>query len=175
MRTLPAACRAACARRAIAPTEQVVVISAALQTASVYEDGVLARTLRCSTSRFGVGQVEGSYRTPLGLHRVAEKIGDGEPAGTVFKGRRVVGHTAEAAFADATITTRILWLEGLEPGVNQGGTVDSHARFIYIHGTSDQAVIGRPASHGCILLADADLLWLFDRLPLQSLVWIQPE
>ncbi len=175
MNAIPPACRAACARWDIAPTEQVLVIRIALQTLCVYEDGVLARTLRCSTSRFGIGQVEGSYRTPLGLHRIAEKIGAGEPAGTVFKGRRVVGHTAEAAFANATITTRILWLEGLEPGLNRGGTLDSHARFIYIHGTSDQAAIGRPASHGCILLADADLLWLFDRLPPASLVWIQQE
>lgn len=175
MRTLPPACVAACARRQLAATPLVMVVTVADQTASVFEDGTLSRTLRCSTSRFGVGQAEGSYRTPLGLHRIAEKIGDEEPAGTVFKGRRVVGHTAEAAFIDATITTRILWLEGLESGVNQGGTVDSHARFIYIHGTSDQAAIGRPASHGCILLADADLLWLFDRLPLQSLVWIQAE
>ena len=173
MTTIPSACDAACTHWHIAPTEHVVVVSIATQTASVFEHGALARTFPCSTSRFGVGQAEGSYRTPLGLHRIAEKIGDGEPAGTVFKGRRVVGHTAEAPFANATITTRILWLEGLEPGLNQGGALDSHARFIYIHGTSDQAAIGRPASHGCILLADADLLWLFDRLPAASLVWIQ--
>jgi hypothetical protein len=72
----------------------------------------------------------------------------------------------------ATITSRILWLEGLEPGCNRGGTVDSHARYIYIHGTGDEPSLGRPASHGCIHLAADDLLPLFDRLPVGTLVWI---
>ncbi|HEY5042449.1 MAG TPA: hypothetical protein VIK53_10640, partial [Verrucomicrobiae bacterium] len=92
---------------------------------SSIEDYKFAKKFCCSTSRFGIGQAEGSNRTPLGLHRIAEKIGAGEPAGTVFKSRRVVGHTSQPEFADAKITTRILWLEGLEPGFNQGGNVDS--------------------------------------------------
>jgi len=116
--------------------------------------------------------MEGSNCTPLGLHSIAEKIGAGEPAGTVFKAREIIGHTAQPEFADAKITTRILWLEGLEPGFNQGGDVDTHDRYIYIHGTGDQASIGRPASHGCIHLADADLISLFDLLPSGTLVWI---
>lgn len=133
----------------------------------------LVKTLPCSTSRFGIGQKEGSNCTPLGLHHVAEKIGAGEPAGTVFKGRKIVGHTSQPEFADAKITTRILWLEGLEPGLNRGGDVDSHARYIYIHGTADQATIGKPSSCGCIHLADTDLMPLFDMLPNGTLVWIQ--
>jgi hypothetical protein len=131
----------------------------------------LLRVYRCSTSRFGIGQEEGSYRTPLGLHRVVEKIGGGWPAGTVFKGRQPVGYTWQG-MPDAKITTRILWLEGLEPGFNRGGNVDSHARYIYLHGTGDQTSLGRPASCGCIHLADADLIPLFDRLPGGTLVWI---
>jgi len=111
--------------------------------------------------------------TPLGLHRIAEKIGVNEPAGTVFKGRKVIGHTWQPGFADAKITTRILWLDGLEPGFNRGGNVDSHDRYIYIHGTADQASLGRPASRGCIHLADADLIPLFDLLPAGTLVWIR--
>ena len=103
---------------------------------------------------------------------IAEKIGEGERPGTVFKSRKIIGHTSQPEFADAKITTRILWLEGLESGVNRGGNVDSHARYIYIHGTADQTTIGKPASCGCIHLADADLIPLFDKLPSGTLVWI---
>ena len=110
--------------------------------------------------------------TPRGLHRIAEKIGDGEPAGTIFKDRQVVGCVAELGVAAGGITTRILWLEGLEPGFNQGGNVDTHDREIYIHGTGDQTSLGRPASHGCIHLSDPDLIALYDLLPSGTLVWI---
>jgi len=127
--------------------------------------------MRCSTSRFGIGQRKGSNCTPLGLHRIAEKIGGGWPVGTVFKGRQPIGYTWKG-LPDAKITTRILWLEGLESGFNRGGPVDSHARYIYIHGTADQMSIGKPASCGCIHLADADLIPLFDKLPGGTLVWI---
>ena len=135
-------------------------------------DYKLRKRYPCSTSRFGIGQAEGSNKTPLGLHRIAEKIGAGAPAGTVFKARKAIGHVSQPEFADAKITTRILWLEGLEPGFNQGGNVDSHARYIYIHGTADQASIGKPASCGCIHLTDADIIPLFDLLPSGTLVWI---
>jgi hypothetical protein len=128
---------------------------------------------RCSTSRFGIGQTAGSNHTPLGLHRVAEKIGGGWPVGTVFKSRKPIGYTWKG-LPFAKITSRILWLEGLEPGFNRGGNVDSHARYIYIHGTGDEPTLGRPASCGCIHLAALDLLPLCDRLPIGTLVWIDP-
>jgi len=128
-------------------------------------------TFRCSTSRFGIGQKANSNRTPLGLHRIANKIGGGAPTGTVFKGRRAIGLTWKG-MPDAKITTRILWLEGLEPGLNRGGDVDSHARYIYIHGTGDETSVGRPASCGCIHKTAADLVPLFDKLPRGTLVWI---
>jgi L,D-transpeptidase YbiS len=166
----------ACEKHAVAPTGFLFVVSIAMQTVSLFENTDAAWHLRdkmrCSTSRFGIGQQEGSNCTPLGLHRIAEKIGAGEPAGAVFKARKVVGHTSQPEFADAKITTRILWLAGLEPGFNRGGNVDTHARYIYIHGTADQKSIGEPASHGCIHLADADLIPLFDLLPEGTLVWI---
>ena len=131
----------------------------------------LIHRYRCSTSKFGIGQVAGSNCTPLGLHRIAEKIGEGCPVGTVFEGRRAVGFTWEGR-PQAPITTRILWLEGLEPGFNCGGNVDSHARYIYIHGTGDELTLGQPASHGCIHLAADDLVPLYDVLPVGTLVWI---
>ncbi len=125
----------------------------------------------CSTSRFGTGQLKDSNRTPLGLHRIAEKIGDGQPVGMVFKGRQPIDQEITGDPAKA-ITTRILWLEGLDPDFNRGGDVDTHDRYIYIHGTGDETTLGRPASCGCIHLAATDLVPLFNILPGGTLVWI---
>jgi hypothetical protein len=176
-----------CERLKIPLRHFVLTVNIAEQTVSLFErkpipapsgveDYRFAKIFPCSTSRFGIGQTEGSNRTPLGLHRIVKKIGAGERAGTVFKSRQIIGHTSQPEFADAKITTRILWLDGLEPGFNKGFNgdvnVDSHARYIYIHGTADQKFIGQPASHGCIHLADADLIPLFDLLPSGTLVWI---
>lgn len=172
---IPEACLAACARLKIAPTQFMLSVNIAEQTVSLFEGNQFVKKYPCSTSRFGIGQIEGSNCTPLGLHGIAEKIGGGEPAGTVFKAREIIGHTSQPEFANAKITTRILWLEGLEPGFNNGGQVDSHDRYIYIHGTGDQETIGEPATHGCIHLADADLITLFDRLPVGTLVWISEK
>jgi len=165
----------ACEKNGIAPTQFVLIVNIAEQTVSLFEQNKFVKKIPCSTSRFGIRQTEGSNRTPLGLHRIAEKIGAGEPAGTVFKARKVVGHTSQPEFVDAKITTRILWLEGLEHGLNRGGNVDSHARYIYIHGTADQKSIGKPSSCGCIHLADTDLIPLFDLLPSGTLVWISEK
>ena len=170
---IPEACLATCEKLKITPTKFILVVHISSQKLSLFEDGKFVKNFHCSTSRFGIGQIEGSNRTPLGLHRIAEKIGAGEPAGTVFRARVVVGHTSQPEFADAKITTRILWLDGLEPDFKCGGNVDSHHRYIYIHGTADQKSIGQPASRGCVHLADADLIPLFDLLPSGTLVWIQ--
>jgi len=169
----PAGFQVACDRLHLAPSQYLLVVQVSTQTLALYEDGAYVRQCPCSTSRYGIGQTEGSNRTPLGLHAIAEKIGAGEPAGTVFKSRLVVGHTSDPGLADAKITTRILWLEGLDPGFNCGGNVDSHARYIYIHGTADQASIGTPASCGCTHLADSDLIPLFDLVPFGTMVWIE--
>ncbi len=169
---IPADCMAACKRLNIAPTHYLLTVSVSEQSVSLYEADNFVKMYRCSTSRFGIGQVEGSNRTPLGLHRIAEKIGDGEAPGTIFKSREVIGHVSDIGITSAKITTRIMWLEGLDPGFNQGGNVDSHSRYIYIHGTGDQNTIGQPSSSGCIHLADDDLIALFDLLPSGTLVWI---
>jgi hypothetical protein len=134
--------------------------------------GQLKKTFRASTSRFGIGQKINSNQTPLGLHRVAVKAGGGWPVGAVFSSRELRGYTW-AGEPGAPITHRILWLEGLEPGLNRGGRVDTFRRYIYIHGTGNEPSLGRPASHGCIHLAALDLMPLFDRLPVGTLVWIE--
>jgi lipoprotein-anchoring transpeptidase ErfK/SrfK len=169
-------CLRKCRQLGVPATRHVLLVNIAEQTVSLFEkfsaSWRLGGKMPCSTSRFGTGQREGTNRTPLGLHRIAEKIGGGWPVGTVFKGREPIGYTWRG-MPDAKITTRILWLEGLEPGFNRGGSVDSHARYIYIHGTADQMSIGKPTSCGCIHLADANLIPLFDSLPSGTLVWIQ--
>src|SRR6185503_6136084 len=127
------------------------------------------KLFQVSTSRFGTGQIAGSNCTPLGLHRIAEKIGGGWPGGAVFRSRQMVGYTWKG-MAHAAIAHRILWLEGLEPGFNRGGKVDTFERYIYLHGTGDETTLGRPASRGCIHWRAADLIPLFDELPIGTLV-----
>jgi L,D-transpeptidase YbiS len=120
-----------------------------------------------STAARGAGEEEGSEQTPRGRHEVRAKIGAGAPAGAVFVGRRPTGElcTPERVRAEPErdwITTRILWLRGLELGRNRRGRVDSMRRTIYIHGTPHEAALGTPASHGCIRMSSADVIELFD-------------
>jgi L,D-transpeptidase YbiS len=176
----PPAFLSACRRHGVRLTREILLVSVARQRlvlcTRIFGRGNTARYRRerefiASTSRFGTGQVADSNRTPLGLHRIARKIGAGWPAGTVFESRRAVGFTW-AGRPDAAIAHRILWLEGLEPGHNQGGDVDTFRRYIYIHGVGDESTLGRPASRGCVHLAAADLLPLYDRVPVGTLLWI---
>lgn len=142
------------------------------QRLTVWNGERATRQYPVSTAANGPGEIEGSGATPRGRHRVRAKIGAGAAAGTVFRGRRVARDTplctAEvlARFPNRDwITSRILWLSGLEPGRNRLGCVDSMRRYIYIHGTPFLAELGRPASHGCIRMSDADVIELFDLVP----------
>ena len=121
-----------------------------------------------STSRFGLGTEEGSLRTPTGRFRIAEKIGDGLPQGTVFKSRRPVKATKKLLQTEDLIMTRILWLDGLDPG-----NANTHERFIYIHGTNHEESIGKPVSHGCIRMKNADLLALYKLVDVDTPVAIR--
>jgi len=180
---LPAACALAATRVGIRPTHFILSASVATQRMDLFEHAphsfragrfppfASRRRFIMSTSRFGIGQVRDSFQTPLGLHRIAAKIGGGYPLGTVFKGRRPIGFTWQG-LPQAEIVHRILWLEGLEPGLNCGGDVDTFRRYIYIHGFGDETTLGRPQSHGCLHLGAKDLLPLFDLLPVGTLVWI---
>ncbi len=117
-----------------------------------------------STAEAGVGNMRGSLMTPLGRHRICARIGDGLPIYTVFRGRRPVGiyDPAHDNPARDWILTRILWLEGMQTGVNRRGRVDTKSRFIYIHGTHAEDRIGVPASHGCIRMRNPDMMDLFE-------------
>lgn len=167
------------AARGLPSPEHCIVVSIDQQKLWFFA-GETAHEFRVSTARAGVGSVQDSHRTPLGLHRVAEKIGADAPAGMVFKARQPTGRiwTEGPALEDNLITSRILWLEGLEPGLNAGRNeagevVDTKARFVYIHGTNQWAKLGTPNSHGCVLLADADIIRLFDLAPLGTPVYLR--
>ena len=131
-----------------------------------------------STGLRGVGEHKGSGCTPRGLHRVRAKVGAGCAPGTVFVGRRPTGEVHSPALAAQHpgrdwILSRILWLAGCERGVNRGGSVDTLRRFIYIHGCPDGSPLGVPASHGCVRMANADVIDLFDRVAVSTLVRIE--
>lgn len=138
------------------------------------------RTYVVSTARAGVGCVQDSQQTPTGLHQVCEKIGADAVAGMVFKARQPTGKLAAEWLTpeDNLITSRILWLDGLEDGHNRGTdahgrVVDTRRRFVYLHGTNQSARLGQPNSHGCVLLSDADVIQLFAAVPLGTPVLIR--
>ena len=145
----------------------VATVDVAAQTLTLAWEGRTVRTFRVSTSAKGVGAAEGSGKTPPGRHRIARLFGHAAVPGQVFVSRRAVkGHVIpETAWRTAQsrdyVLTRILWLEGLEPGVNHGPGIDSHDRYIYIHGTNQEHLLGTPASHGCIRMSNADVRALF--------------
>jgi hypothetical protein len=165
-----------CAALGIKPANQLLAIHLGSQTMQFYRAGELVRAFVISSSLRPPANGKGSLGTPLGLHDIAEKIGPGQPPGMVFKGRVPTGrHFNEFSEEENRanfITTRILWLRGLEPGVNLGGDVDSHDRYIYIHGTNHEDRLGAPLSAGCVLMRNLDLVELFDEVRTGDHVWI---
>ena len=139
----------------------------AQQELTLWEGAELLHRYAVSTARNGVGQAMGSGCTPLGRHHIRLRIGEGCPENTVFRGRRptgeIYGPELESRFPGRDwILTRILWLSGLEPGHNRGGSVDTLRRFIYIHGAPDGVPMGMALSHGCIRMRNRELMQLFE-------------
>lgn len=159
-----------------------VLISVSEQELRVVKGDRTLRLFKVSTSKRGVGSRAGSRKTPLGTHRIAQKIGQGAKFGTIFNARCNTGRTARV-YTDNTDsqqdqkTTRILWLKGLESGFNKGDGIDTFKRLIYIHGTPEEGLIGTPASNGCIRMRNGDVMELFDLVQEGTLVEIynQPE
>ncbi|MHB1301081.1 MAG: L,D-transpeptidase family protein [Burkholderiales bacterium] len=147
-----------------------ILIGIASQTLKLLDErGEAVKEYAISSSKNGVGEQAGSFRTPRGRHVIRAKIGGGMPVDTVFVKRRPTGETfskeLSAQFPDRDwILTRILWLSGMEPGFNRLGEVDTMRRYIYIHGIPDGTEMGKPDSHGCIRMCNDDLLDLFDRV-----------
>src|SRR3989344_3340031 len=166
------------ASNTIDPSKTSIEISIRKQKLFLLHDGVVARVYSVSTAVRGAGNAIQSEQTPLGLHRIYKKIGHSEPIGRIFRWGtpqdRIVSirQLPLVSYAPRYITTRILWLEGLETGNNKMGNVDSRRRHIYIHGTNQEGAIGMPDSKGCILMKTVDIVELFDRVREGTLVHI---
>lgn len=158
--------------------QPAIIVSIATQKLLFVKNGGVLTSYPISSSVYGIGNRAGSNQTPLGAHKISHKIGDGAAVGAVFRSRAVTGematiYTDDTDVEDDLVTTRILWLQGLESGINQGRGIDSHARYIYIHGTPEEGLIGQPASHGCIRMYNQDVVELFDAVQVGTLVEIQ--
>lgn len=141
------------------PLSPSLLVDTKAQTLQVLGKGVLIATYPVSTSKFGLGFEEGSFRTPTGRFRIAEKIGENEPSRMIFKSRVPTGRLADPGGDEDLVLTRILWLEGLD-----SENTNTRDRYIYIHGTNQEELIGTPASHGCVRLRNDDVIDLFNRV-----------
>jgi lipoprotein-anchoring transpeptidase ErfK/SrfK len=134
-------------------------------------------TFSISSSKYGIGNENGSNKTPLGLHKIKEKYGEQTPINGRMVGRIFYGKIA-TIYNDTTksktddVTSRILWLAGVEQGKNKGEGIDSYKRYIYIHGTSEEGRLGAPASHGCIRMKNKDIIDLYKIVEVGTLVLI---
>jgi lipoprotein-anchoring transpeptidase ErfK/SrfK len=137
----------------------------------------LIKSYPISSSKYGEGSTENSNMTPLGLHVIKEKIGTDVPINTLFISRINTKRTVNIENSrnktkDDHITSRILWLDGLEEGKNKGKGVDSYSRYIYIHGTHEEGLIGEKASHGCIRMLNNDVIDLYNYVNIGTEVYI---
>jgi lipoprotein-anchoring transpeptidase ErfK/SrfK len=136
----------------------IIRVSVADQRMALYEHGVEVQRFPISTSKFGLGDVPGSNRTPVGTMEIAKKIGAAVPVGMKFKSRVPTGEIVPVnAPGRDPIVTRILWLRGLE-----SRNANAFSRMIYIHGTPEERTLGSPSSYGCIRMRSKDIVQLFD-------------
>ena len=157
--------------------EALIVVDVSTQQLFFLKKGQIEEIYSVSTSVYGTGSKVNSFKTPLGRHKISEKIGEGLPEGAILKGRRWTGAIAniikEPIDTDFdVVTSRILWLTGLEEGKNLGSGVDSKSRYIYIHGTAEEGLIGKPASDGCVRMYNIDVISLFNSVNIDTEVWI---
>ncbi|HEY2615150.1 MAG TPA: L,D-transpeptidase [Chthoniobacterales bacterium] len=148
-----------------------LIVSVRDQKLMVVENGGKVATYPVSTSKFGVGDNWGRMTTPLGFLQIVQKIGDHAPVGAVFHNRRFTGEIIcpNAPGRDPVIT-RIMWLRGLE-----AANAHAFSRCIYIHGTPEEKLIGRPASYGCIRMKSTDVAALYAQVQLGTVVEIVPD
>jgi len=158
-----------------------IEISIKTQTLTVLDDeGELLAEYPVSTAANGPGELKNSYCTPRGRHIVRAKIGADAEANAVFRGRRQTGEIWTPELGEQHpdrdwILTRIMWLSGCEPGFNRLGNVDTMQRYVYIHGSPDIVEMGKPGSHGCVRMRNADIVTLFDMVPVGTAVTITDD
>ena len=156
---------------------QAKQIEISIQDQKLYltDSGKLIKEYDISSSKYGEGSESGSFKTPLGKHAVKKMIGGGQPHGMRFIGRvpsEIYPIYAEEKIlvSDDVVQSRIIWLAGQEEGINKGPGVDSYTRYIYIHGTHEEGLIGKKASHGCIRMLNHDVLELYKIIPAKTAV-----
>ena len=142
------------------------------------ENSLIKASYPISTSKYGEGSIENSFKTPLGEHSIKEMIGEEAEINTIFTSRINTKRSATIIdqFEDTDndyVTSRIMWLDGEEDGFNKGGNVDSFRRYIYIHGTHEEGLIGTKASHGCIRMFNYDVIELFNLVNIGTKVLIR--
>ena len=157
--------------------EQLIFVDIETQQLFLLNKGKLSKNYLISSSYYGTGSKENSLRTPLGRHEIYKKLGENLPINAILKGRVWNGAVAEIIREPIDtefdhVTSRILWLDGLEIGKNKGKGIDSRERYIYIHGTAEEGLIGKPASDGCIRMYNRDVIELFDLVDEKAQVWI---
>jgi len=153
-------------------TAKRIEVSVEGQLLRIFEGADEVCAYPISTSKFGTGSEEGSYRTPLGQFIIDEKIGDGAPEGTIFRSRKPEGHWSpdapECEDLGDLVLSRVLWLSGLEEQ-----NANTKERYIYIHGTNHEHLLGTPESMGCVRMANADVIELFDRIDVGTAMSIE--
>jgi len=153
------------------PSPYEIIVSVAEQRLALIRQGMVLKTFPVSTSRFGIGDAFGSYKTPIGKLRVCTKLGDTLPEGAVIKKRNATGEVLRPnAPGRDPIVTRIIWLQGEEPWNR-----NARERCIYIHGTPEEKTIGRPASFGCIRMRSHDVVEIYGVVPVGTPVRILAE
>ena len=157
--------------------ENLLYVDIENQSLIYLKKGSIQKIYTISSSSYGTGSKENSYKTPLGKHEIYKKIGGNLPENAILKGRVWNGAIADVIKEPIDtdfdhVTSRILWLDGLEIGKNKGKGIDSRKRFIYIHGTAEEGLIGKPASDGCIRMYNRDVIELFDLVNEKAQVWI---
>ncbi|MFQ3577988.1 MAG: L,D-transpeptidase [Verrucomicrobiia bacterium] len=149
---------------------ELIHVNIATQALRLLKGDAIVAEFPISSAAAGLGFEEGSFKTPTGLFRIAEKIGADAPVGAVFKTRELTGEIASELNPDDQVSTRILWLDGLEPR-----NANTLQRFIYIHGTNKESEIGTPTSAGCIRMRNEDVARLFDLVSEGTLVHIEGD
>jgi len=155
----------------------IIFVSIDAQKLYLIKKNIIIKSYSISSSEYGIGNKNGSNKTPLGLHTIARKIGEKTPINgrmiaRVFTGETSIIYIDSSRSKTDDITSRILWLQGEEDGINKGENIDSFKRYIYIHGTSEEGLIGQPASHGCIRLKNKDVIDLYKDVAIGTLVLI---
>jgi hypothetical protein len=157
--------------------ENLIYVDINSQTLSYIVKGTVSKKYNISSSYYGTGSEANSLKTPLGKHEIYKKIGNELPINAILKGRVWNGAIADIIEGPIDtdydhVTSRILWLDGLEEGKNKGNGVDSRNRYIYIHGTAEEGLIGKPASDGCIRMYNNEVIELFELVSEKTQVWI---